>query len=58
MKIELDLTEEEIEKLLEATGSYQDEGPCPNGWGSDLLKQVDRKVEQAVNESRNGCRSI
>lgn len=51
MRIELDLTEEELEKLDDQLALY-DEGPEDTGWYSSVLKTLQWKVTQAINEAR------
>ncbi len=46
-RITVDLTEEEVGKLKEMLW-FQDEGPEPEGWQSELAKSVHKKVELAI----------
>jgi len=53
-KIELHLTQGEIDALEYALGNYTDEGPAGEGWKSDELREVCNKVDQAIGEVREG----
>ena len=45
MKVTLDLTKEELEKLKNAVSFYDDEGPYGQGWQSDLLSNLSAKIQ-------------
>lgn len=52
MKIEIDLTPAEAEKLVDTLSWAQDAGPTGEGWQSDLLHVVAGKVEDAVEAAK------
>jgi hypothetical protein len=54
MRIVLELTQEEADKLSEAVDFHQDMGPTGEGWASNLLESVRAKVEEAIAEAREG----
>ena len=51
MKLILDLTEEEKNKLSDALTEYWDEGPEGEGWASGVLKSLRVKVEEAIKKN-------
>lgn len=52
MKIVLELSEQEAEKLVDVLNDYQDAGPCGAGWKSNLLGELAAKVEIAVEAAK------
>jgi hypothetical protein len=52
MKVVLELTEQEAEKLVDALNDYQDAGPFGSGWKSDVLGNLAAKVEIAVEAAK------
>jgi hypothetical protein len=52
MRIVLELTKEEADKLSEAVDFHQDRGPTGEGWASSLLESVRAKVEEAIAEAK------
>lgn len=48
MKISLNLTEAQANKLVEALEDHRDEGPMHAGWKSDALESVSWLVSEAV----------
>lgn len=58
MKIILDLTTKEIEKLDEALTGYCDEGPEGEGWSSDEFNSMANKIKESIfitdNQIKNG----
>lgn len=48
IRITIDLTPEQLEKLLEACAGYQDEGPHYAGWRSDCWAEVGKKIRAAA----------
>jgi len=51
MRIVLDLTEEEVEKLEKQLGEW-DSGPPYEGWRSDVLLSLEGKVMEAIKEAK------
>jgi hypothetical protein len=56
MKIEMELTLEEVDKLAEAVDSHQDQGPSGEGWASDALSAVRAKVQDAIDAANAALR--
>ena len=54
MLIKIELDARELEKLEQAVYFYEDKGPIPNGWTSDLMDTVQDKVRNAIKEAKNG----
>lgn len=57
MKLVLELTDGEAEKLVDVLNDCQDAGPGEAGWKSDLLRDIAAKVEAAIEAAkaeRNG----
>lgn len=52
MRIVLELTEQEADKLVDVLVDCCDEGPISAGWKSDLLGQIVAKVEIAVEAAK------
>ena len=53
-KIELHLTQREIDSLKYTLENFMDEGPSRSGWQSDELREVRNKVDEALGECREG----
>lgn len=53
MKVVLELTDQEAEKLIDVLDGYWDAGPIGAGWQSDLLGEVAGKVKTAVEAVMN-----
>jgi hypothetical protein len=53
MKIELDLTDDEIENLEEAL-EESDSGPSGHGWRSEERMSLSDKVDEAIELARQG----
>lgn len=48
IRITIDLTPQQLEKLLEACDGYKDEGPHYAGWRSDCWEEVGHKIRSAA----------
>ena len=48
MKLMLDLTTEEAEKLTQVLRDYDDEGPYHSAWRSSEIETLSNKVESAI----------
>jgi hypothetical protein len=58
IRITIDLTPEQLEKLLEACDGYQDEGPHYAGWRSDCWERVGDKIRAAADAAVSAAPSM